>query len=87
MMEKLVWPCPILRLERKRRRERQAAAMAAAQEADCIKEALTRRMEDLHQSKAAMFLKAVSSELHQRKIQIRDVFREVDKGRSGALGE
>lgn len=80
-------PCSLLRFERKQRRERQEAAAAAAQRAECWKEEFMQRMEALEQSKASKFLEVVSEELRQRRWQIRDIFRDVDRGRSGALSE
>lgn len=86
-IENLIRPCALLRFERKRRRERQAEAEAAAHRAESWREGFAQRMEALHSSKASHFLEAVSVELRHRRLQIRDVFREVDVGKSGGLGE
>lgn len=86
-LENLVRPCSLLRFERKQRRERQEAAAAAAQRAECWKEDFMQKMEALDRSKAFNFLEVVSAELRQRRWQIRDIFRDVDRGKSGALSE
>lgn len=86
-LENLVQPCPLLRFERKQRRERQEAAAAAAQRAETWKEEFMTKMEALEKSKASHFLEVVSAELRSRRWQIRDIFRDVDKAKSGALGE
>lgn len=86
-LENPLQPCSQLRFERKQRRERQEAAAAAAQRAECWKENFMLKMEALDQSKASHFLEVVSAELRQRRWQIRDIFRDVDSGKSGALSE
>lgn len=86
-LENLVQPCSQLRFERKQRRERQKAAAAAAHRAECWKENFMQKMEALKQSKASSFLEVVSAELRQRRWQIRDIFRDVDREKSGALSE
>lgn len=86
-MENLVRPCSLLRFERKQRRERQQAAAVAAQKAESWKEEYMQKMNALDKSKASHFLEVVSAELRQRRWQIRDIFRDVDKGKSGSLGE
>lgn len=86
-LENLVRPCSLLRFERKQRRERQEAAAAAAQRAECWKESFMQKMEALDQSKASKFLEVVSEELRQRRWQIRDIFRDVDRAKSGAISE
>lgn len=83
----LLQPCSRLRFERKQRRERQEAAAAAAQRAESWKEDFMQKMEALDQSKASNLLEVVSAELRQRRWQIRDIFRDVDRGQSGALSE
>lgn len=86
-MESLVRPCSLLRFERKQRRERQQAAAVAAQKAESWKEEYMQKMDALDKSKASHFLDVVSTELRQRRWKIRDIFRDVDKGKSGSLGE
>lgn len=86
-LEYLVKPCALLRFERKQRRERQEAAAAAAQRAESWKEEFMRKMEALDKSKASHFLEVVSAELRSRRWKISDIFRDVDRAKSGALGE
>ncbi|CAM9683574.1 unnamed protein product [Ectocarpus fasciculatus] len=86
VMKNLVQPCSMLRFERKRRRERQEAAAATSQNAERWKEGFMQKMEALDKSKASNFLDIISTALRNRRWQIRDVFRDVDKGKSGALG-
>lgn len=87
VMKNLVQPCSLLRFERKRRRERQEAAAATSQNPERWKEGFMQKMEALDKSKASNFLDIISTALRNRRWQIRDVFRDVDKGKSGALGE
>lgn len=86
-MENLVRPCSLLRYERKQRRERQEEAAAAAHRAECWKEDFMKKMEALERSKASNFLEVISAELRQRRWKIVDIFRDVDRGKSGALSE
>ena len=86
-MENLVRPCSLLRFERKQRRERQEEAAAAAHRAECWKEDFMKKMEALEKSKASNFLEVISAELRRRRWKIRDIFRDVDRGKSGALSE
>ncbi|CAM9393474.1 unnamed protein product [Ectocarpus sp. 13 AM-2016] len=86
VMRNMVQPCSLLRFERKRRRERQQAAAEISQNAESWKEDFMEKMEALDKSKASNFLDIISTALRNRRWQIRDVFRDVDKGKSGALG-
>ncbi|CAB1100424.1 unnamed protein product [Ectocarpus sp. CCAP 1310/34] len=86
VMKNLVQPCSLLRFERKRRRERQQAAAVTSQNAERWKKGFMEKMEALDKSKASNFLDIISTALRNRRWQIRDVFRDVDKGKSGALG-
>ncbi|CBN75021.1 hypothetical protein Esi_0064_0075 [Ectocarpus siliculosus] len=86
VMKNLLQPCSLLRFERKRRRERQEAAAATSQNAERWKGDFMEKMEALDKSKASNFLDVISTALRNRRWQIRDVFRDVDKGKSGALG-
>ncbi|CAM9456529.1 unnamed protein product [Ectocarpus sp. 6 AP-2014] len=86
VMKNLVQPCSLLRFERKRRRERQEAAAATSHNAERWKGDFMEKMEALDKSKASNFLDIISTALRNRRWQIRDVFRDVDKGKSGALG-
>lgn len=86
-MENLVRPCHSLTFERKRKRERHAAAAAAAEMDAADRAKVLGLMERLHQSIAGRFLDTVSYEIRRRRFKIRDVFRDVDAGKSGALGE
>ncbi|CAM9876904.1 unnamed protein product [Ascophyllum nodosum] len=84
-VKNLVRPSPLLRFERKQRRKRQLEEAMAIHEAKYWNEEFTKKMEALHRSKASHFLEAVSNEIRHRRLQIRDVFREVDEARSGSL--
>lgn len=86
-MENLVRPSPLVRFERRQRWERQAAAAATVQRAQFWKDDFMQKMEIVHKSKASHFLDAVSLEIRRRRLRIRDVFRDVDVGRLGRLGE
>ena len=86
-VKNLVRPSPLLRFERKQRRKRQLEEAMAIHEAKYWNEEFTKKMEALHRSKASHFLEAVSNEIRHRRLQIRDVFREVDEARSGSLCE
>lgn len=79
-------PHHALRVECKRRRDRLASIADAERQAK-TKEKITAIMERLVRSKGGHFLEAVSRELHRRQFQIRDVFRNVDMDRTGALSE
>lgn len=46
-----------------------------------------KKLEASDESKASHFLEVVSSELRRRRWKIRDLFRDVDKAKTGALGE
>ncbi|CAM9135180.1 unnamed protein product, partial [Hapterophycus canaliculatus] len=85
-LENLVQPCSLLRFKRKQRRERQEEAAAAAQREESWKEEFVRKMEALEKSQASHFLEVVSAELRSRRWKISDIFRDVDKAKSGALG-
>lgn len=87
ILEGLVRPCESLRFEPKRKREGQAAAAAAVKGKGVARAKVPKTMKALHQSRAAHFLGAVSHEMRKRRFQIRDVFRDVDKCRSGRLGK
>lgn len=87
VLENMVRPSEILTVRRRKKREGRAAAAATLEREAAGKSKMMKTMETLHQSTAIHFLDAVSHKLRERKFQIRDVFRDVDKARSGDLGK
>lgn len=87
ILRDLVRPYESLRFEPKQNRERQVAAAAAVETQEAARAQPSEMMKALQQSKAAHFLGAISREMRKRGLQTRDVFEDVDRGRTWGLGK